>query len=194
MAAVWEEAPFSKMSAFQSQRWTTSLGWHPRYSSSSSTWFFCSLQILGTPKCFWGKQNKYAVKKNKKGKSKQLVDGAAAHISRRPSACQTTTWFHHVHAADPLRRLAQWLSASPLRGPECQSAELPCTQTVATSDAALISQPPRVAHPSQWHLCQTELLKRDGGGVAPPLQRSKHPGFDLAFTRSALQLGSRHQY
>lgn len=87
-----------------------------------------------------------------------------------------TTTFHYVHAADPLRHLAQWLSGPPLCGSECQSAELPHTQTVATSDAALISQPSRVAKPSQWHLCQTELLKKEGGGVAPPLQRSKHPG------------------
>lgn len=87
-----------------------------------------------------------------------------------------TTRFHDVHTADPLRRRARWLAASPLHGPECQSAELPHTQTVATSDAALISQPSRVAKPSQWHLCQTELLKKEGGGVAPPLQRSKHPG------------------
>lgn len=86
------------------------------------------------------------------------------------------TTFHDVHTADPLRHLARWLSGPPLRGPECQSAELPHTQTVATSDAALISQPSRVAKPSQWHLCQTELLKKEGGGVAPPLQRSKHPG------------------
>lgn len=95
-----------------------------------------------------------------------------------------TARFQDVHTADPLRRLVQWLSGSPLCGLECQSAALPHTQTVATSDAALISQPSRVAKPSQWHLCQTELLKKEGGGVAPPLQRSKHPGFSLAFTSS----------
>lgn len=48
--------------------------------------------------------------------------------------------FHNVRAADLLRHLTQWLSGSPLRGPECQSAVLPHTQTVATSDTALISQ------------------------------------------------------
>lgn len=87
-----------------------------------------------------------------------------------------TARFQDVHTADPLRHPAQWLSGSSLHGPECQSAELPHTQTVATSDAALISQPSRVAGPSQWHPCQTELLKKEGGGVAPPLQRSKYPG------------------
>lgn len=87
-----------------------------------------------------------------------------------------TTRFHDVHTADPLRHFTQWLSGSPLHGLECQSVELPHTQTVATSEAALISQLSRVAKPSQWHLCQTELLKKEGGGVAPPLQRSKHPG------------------
>lgn len=84
-----------------------------------------------------------------------------------------TTRLHDVQATDRLRHLAQWLSGSPLRGPECQCAELPHTQTV---DAALINQPSRVAEPSQWHMCQTELLKKEGGGVAPPLQRSKYPG------------------
>lgn len=48
--------------------------------------------------------------------------------------------FNGVEAADGLRHLTQWLSGSPVRGRECQSAALPHTHTVATSAAALISQ------------------------------------------------------
>lgn len=84
--------------------------------------------------------------------------------------------FNGVEAADGLQHLTQWLSGSPVRGRECQSAALPHTHTVATSAAALISQSSWVAESSQWHLCQTELLKKERGGVGPPLQRSEHPG------------------
>lgn len=113
---------------------------------------------------FQGKENLLTSNKkndkNEQGKRKQLFYVAAANISSFSSVLEMATRFHNVHTADPLRHLAQWLSGSPLRGPECQSAELPHTQTVATSDAALISQPSRVAKPPQWNLCKIELLKK----------------------------------
>lgn len=71
---------------------------------------------------------------------KQLIEVAASKISSVALVLEMRSRFHNVHAADLLRHLTQSLSGSPLRGPECQSAVLPHTQTVATSDTALIRQ------------------------------------------------------
>lgn len=84
---------------------------------------------------------------------KQLFYAAAEKISYLMK-----TWFRHIRIANPLQQFA----VSPPHGPECQSADLPHTQTVASRNAALISRPSRVATDLPMASMPSRII--EGGG------------------------------